>query len=605
MTRSNRQKRTVLLWMLGLVFLGAGVSSAAQPAAGDPLQFVPAESLFCIKINNLNATLGQVDQFLTGISPFGLSMLVQSQFAQVLGSPEPNAVNMSGSFAVFGPLPGGDSPNPGRVGILVPVSDYQKFAKSNPNVTPPDAQGISSIGPEGQQMLAAANVGGYALVTAAANRQALVEVKTWIPQGATSLAQRLGAEEAKRAQGSPVWVYANIQTVQKMFGPMIQAGIQKVQEGFKQMQGQPMMGQAGAMAETLPTLLNRLLQETQSVSLSLNPQPNALHAGFAMNTVAGTEMAKFFTGTPAAPDKTFLRYLDNGAAMNIVTAIDPASLNRLNNFYFDLMAKMAGKDPSSEEVLKLKKLATDATNSLGGSLAASLTINAKSKPPFELKYVAAIKDPQTFYRVLEEWPKVLNSGLIADLNKESGIKFGFELKRKAETYKDVPIDTIKITMEPTDPNSQASQTITAMYGQGMNAQLAIVNNLLVYGIAQDPAPIVRKLIDQVKAGNAAQAAPSEVQSAMQMIPGAEKSECFMTLNLLRMMQMATAMMPLPAAQQPVKSQSSLAFAGSANNGRLSVEIGIPKQHLIEIMSFGMQMGIQKQQQQPQGQQGQM
>ena len=104
--------------------------------------------------------------------------------------------------------------------------------------------------------------------------------------------------------------------------------------------------------------------------------------------------------------------------------------------------------------------------------------------------------------------------------------------------------------------------ITAMYGQGMNGQLAIVNNLLVYGIAQDPAPIVRKLIDQVKAGNAAQAAPSEVQSAMQMIPGAEKSECFMTLNLLRMMQMVTAMMPMPIAQQPVKSQSSLAFAGT-------------------------------------------
>ena len=121
-----------------------------------------------------------MDQFLTGIFPVSLSTPVQSQFARILGSPDPNSINMSGNFAVFGPLPGGDAPNPGRIGILVPVSDYQKFLKSNPNVTPPDAQGISGIGPEGQPMLIAANVAGYALVTGTANRQALAEMKTWI-----------------------------------------------------------------------------------------------------------------------------------------------------------------------------------------------------------------------------------------------------------------------------------------------------------------------------------------------------------------------------------------------------------------------------------------
>ena len=83
-------------------------------------------------------------------------------------------------------------------------------------------------------MLVAANVGSYALVTTAANRQALTEMKNLdLRQAATSLAQSLSADEAKRAQGSPVWVYANIQTVQKMFGPMIQAKIQEVQEGHR------------------------------------------------------------------------------------------------------------------------------------------------------------------------------------------------------------------------------------------------------------------------------------------------------------------------------------------------------------------------------------
>ncbi len=592
MTRANRRKHTILLSMIGLMFLGAGVTGAAQPAAGDPLQFVPAESLFCVRINNLNTTLAQMDQFLTGISPFSLSMVVQSRFAQLLGSPEPNAVNLSGSFAVFGPLPGGETPNPGRIGILVPVTDYQKFVKSNPNITGPDTQGISGIGPDGQQMLVAANAGGYALVTGAENRQALVEMKNWIPRGATSLGQRLGSEEARRAQGSPVWAYANMQTVNKMFGPAIQAKIQQTRESFKQMQAQPGMDQASAMADMFPAMLNTLLQETQSVSVSLNPQANALRAGFAMATVPDTEMARLFTGPSAAPDKAYLRYLENGAAMNIITSVDPASWTRLNNLYFDMMARIAGKDPSSEDVRTWKKLAADATNSLGGSLAVSFTANTKTKPPFEVKYVVGVKDPQAFYRVLDEMPKMLSSGFMAELNKAAGIKFGFELKRKAETYKDVPIDVIRYSFEPTDPNSQSGQMITAMYGPGMNGQLAIVNNTLVYAIAQDPAPLVHKLIDQVKAGNAAQAVPGEIQSAMQLIPGAEKSECFAAFNVLRLMQMITAIMPVPVRQQPAQSQSNVAVAGAANNGRLSVDIAIPKQHLIEVMGFGMQMGQQ-------------
>ncbi len=203
MMQLKRTQNRVLLCALGLAMLAGDVLGAAQPAASDPLQLVPAESLFCVRINKLNMTMGQMDQFLTGLAPFGVSMLVQSQIAQLLGSPDPNGVIMSGDFALFGPLPGGDAPDPSRIGILVPVSDYQKFAKGNPNVTAPDAGGLSLIGPEGEQMLVAAGVGSYALVTTAGNRQALTEVKTWIPRGATSLAQRLAADEVKRAQSSP------------------------------------------------------------------------------------------------------------------------------------------------------------------------------------------------------------------------------------------------------------------------------------------------------------------------------------------------------------------------------------------------------------------
>jgi len=604
MARLSQAKNAFLLWTLVLAFcaVGFGAAGGTGPASGDPLSVIPADSLFCLRINKLGTTLGQVDQFLTGVSPvpMNVSLLAPMQLGKLLGSAEPKGINMAGDFAIFGLLPGGEAPNPSRIGVLVPVSDYDQFTKGNPNVTPPDAQGISRIGEGEQKMFAAVKAGSYALVTAASNQQALTEMKNWISgTGTTPLSQRLSPEELKRSSSSPVWAYANVQTASKMFGPMIQAKLQEARKGMEeaQKQGQPMPGQMGAMMDMYAGMLNVLMQGTQSVSLSLDPTATAIRAGFVAGAVPNSEMAKVFQGDSAAPDRKFLQYLENGAIMNLLVAINPASWNRLNNFYIDLLAKFAGKDPASDEVRNLKKLTTDATNSLTGTLAASFSMDLNAKPPFKLQEVVGIKDPQAFYRVLDETPKMLESGLVADLMKNLGMKFKFELKRKAETYKDVPIDAIKLGMEMTDPNSPEGKMMTALYGQGMEGRFAIVNNLLIYTVAQDPGPLVRKLIDQVK-GGAAQAVPSEVQAAMQLIPGSEKAGFFATYNYLRVLQMVTAIMPLPIPRTAVQSQSNIAIAGRAAGGNLSIDLALPKQHLVEIMTVFMQMQQKMQEQQP-------
>ncbi|MHC4528267.1 MAG: hypothetical protein ACYS29_10350, partial [Planctomycetota bacterium] len=78
--------------------LGAGRLTAAEL-----LDTVPADSLFCVRVNNFDYTLNQLDQFLAGVSPMpmGLSMLARAQMAQLLGNPELTGVNMGGSFALF------------------------------------------------------------------------------------------------------------------------------------------------------------------------------------------------------------------------------------------------------------------------------------------------------------------------------------------------------------------------------------------------------------------------------------------------------------------------------------------------------------------------
>jgi hypothetical protein len=592
MKRSSHGNRAFLSGALWVVLLTAGMGSAAQSASPDPLQLVPAESLFCVRINKLSDTLAQLDQFLTGVSPIGTSMMVTGQMSMLLGSEQPNGIDMAGSFIAFGPLPGGEGLDPTRIGVLVPISDYQKFTTGNANITKPDAQGISLIGAEGQQDIAAVRAGAFALVTTAGNKQALVEMKNWMPRGTTSLAQRLGADELKRAQGSPAWAYANIQTASKMFGPMIQAKIQEIKEMSKQMQGQggpPMMGQMDGIMDTYASLLDTLMQEAQSVSLTLTPSPTALNAGFALATVPDTELAKTLKGGTASPDRSFARYLKNGAIASFITSVDTASWNRLNNMGMEMFAKMLGKSTTDPQILQLQKLATDGTNAMGGTLAGSFSVDAASKPPFAVRYVVGLKDPQAFYRVLEESTKLFSTGALADFYKEMGLKMNFEVQRKAETYKDVAIDALKMSFTVTDPNSQQAQIVAAMYGQGMDGRIAVVNNLLVYAIGGNPTTGIREMIDQVKASGATTQTPTEVDAATKLIPGAEKADFFTTVNILRVFQMATTMMPMPIQAPAVQSQSNIAIAGNADGGKLSIELALPKQHLMEIMTTIMKM----------------
>ena len=85
-------------------------------------------------------------------------------------------------------------------------------------------------------MFVATDMPGYALVTPSNNRQALIETKKLIAgPGATALAKRLSPDELKRAQDSPVWAYANIQTLSKMYGPTIQAKLQEAKKMMEQM----------------------------------------------------------------------------------------------------------------------------------------------------------------------------------------------------------------------------------------------------------------------------------------------------------------------------------------------------------------------------------
>jgi hypothetical protein len=112
-----------------------------KPVGDKLLEMVPAESLFCVRINSFDHTLSQIDQFLSGAAPIPVmtSMLVRMQLAQLLGSPELKGLNTTGSFVIFAVAPSGEVPaaDPASdtfVAILAPVTDYTQFVSGNSNI---------------------------------------------------------------------------------------------------------------------------------------------------------------------------------------------------------------------------------------------------------------------------------------------------------------------------------------------------------------------------------------------------------------------------------------------------------------------------------------
>jgi hypothetical protein len=584
--------------LFALAMAGLAVPHPAA-AAGDPMDMVPANSLFCVRINGLDNALGQVDLFLAGLAPMQISMLAKMQLGQVLGNPQLAGVDTAGSIAIFGPLPG--SPDPTRIGVLIPTTSYQQFVSGNPGVTEPDPNGVSTIGPPGSPMMAVTQVGDFALASPAGTALALAPAKQTLAAASAGLAASLDAAEKQQATSAPVWAYANLQMAGQMFGPVVQA---KIQEAKQAMQAMPAQGQAAAgVMDMYASLFDTLMKEARFASLALQPSGTKVGVAFTLAATPGTGMAEMLQGGAAADISKLVGYMSDGAAVNFAGSMEGPFWKKFGQAYANILPKMLGATGADPEGMsQLKQMILDTGDAYSGSFAGSLTIDAQTKPPMAVTYVIGLKDAQKFQELMDKVTAIMNEGPIADFYQKMGMKMTFEVKRNAETYKGTAIDTMKFNVEATGTGSMQAQMMDQMYGDGLNFNMAAVNNQLVVAAAQEPGAAVKKLIDQVKAGGPAQT-PAEVQAAMGLIPGADKADFFATFNILRLMQMVMAASPMPMPPMQINSQSNAAMMGSVGNGKMTIQLAVPKQHVQEIMGTIMQLQMQQQQmQQPPTQQ---
>ena len=567
------------------------------------LKLLPAESLFCLKVNNFDSALGMIDQYIAGISPIpvGLSMVARMQLAGIVGDPALNNINTQGNFAIFGVgLPHPTGKKNMVIAALLPITDYEKLLAENPNYTPPDANGISivkvggSMAPNKTKL--ATRVGNYILISLTANYNDLVALAKLTVQ-APGLDTSLDSDETAVATTKPIWAYGNIQQVSKVLGPVLVQGLEQMKTQIEKMNE---AGQAGPPATVMNFyfgMLDVILEEIKFFSIAITPQADVLNMKISMAAVPETLMAKMFSTTiPDSTENKLLGYLQNDAIFNIAIRKNTAFWEECSLSQFDIMSFFSEEALDYETVAKLEKTISELIAVAGSSGVVSVKLNDQpDQMPIAVRYIYEVKDPNRWDAAIED---------VADIwNKTSkslammGIESKYEIEWAVDTYKDVSIDAAMCTMKATDPNTDYGSMLDQIYKGGMNYKFAEIDGVWFSVLGSDTDAEIRKLIDIVKAGGPTEIT-AEFKTAMESMTEPDNADFAGTINMVRYMSMAgkmaqaTELTPSGGFIMPninVPSNSNMAFTGKVGNNKIIFQAALPKTHLLEIKTAGQRI----------------
>jgi len=598
MINSKGFRNAVIAAMCAQLFTVGNVWATSSRKAGVNrlLQTVPAGSLFCVRINNLDGTLDAADLYLKGIAPesFDAKEVVRSGLARFLGDKELKGVNTKGSFAIFGVNVPGESPKAGFmsdmfIGALIPVRNYDKFISGNPNCSEPDDKGISTITVDGRERALVTRVRRFALLAPRKARDKLIRARKLMRAKKAGLVKAFDKNEIELAKTESVWLYVNVRQGSKLVGPLLFAQLEQAKTMLKKMNesGQAPIGDPAAIVGFYAGVFEMLMNGTDHIMIGLSPKSDVCNMTFGMKAVPDTEMAEMFAAPSGGDFRNLLPYLDDGAIMNLSCNINRRTLKTVYPKLIDLMGKITADGVSQADLEKLKKLTIKGIDAMGDSLAFSFVAGGEDSMLFSAKYVIKLSDKKAFEQVVEEQLQMMNEGALAKLYKSFGMEMDVKVKRGVGTYKGIRIDSAKVAFKMGEEDSPQSRMIEEMFGDGLDYRWALVDDYCVYSIGGDSDKTIREIIDQLRAP-ALKEIGSEMKAAMDTIPDSGQVDLVGTLNYVRMLNMVSAFMPMPdGADFPkidVPTKSNIAFAGRSADGRMTFRMALPKQHLMEIKS---------------------
>ncbi len=598
---SSKSLRNAVVAALAVLLLAGGTWAvrSAKPGAAGIFGSIPAKSMFCVRVNNLDGTLTAVNEYLKGVAPesFDAEAAVVGKLGKMLGDEKLRGVNRKQNCAIFAVSVPGEQPGPGPmgnifIGALLPVRDYDKFISQNPNCSRPDDDGISTVTVDGKPRALVMNLRRFALFCPPSAREKLTAVKEMMGKRKQSLAAALDDDEKKQAASAPVWAYVNVKEAEQLIRPMFTGRLEMMKAQLQKMKenklGPPMMVDPSGVFNFYSGIFKMVMDGTDHVTIALTPSPQVCNVAFGLKPIPGTEMAAIVGRPVSGGFGNTLGYLDDGAMMNLGCKVDRESLKAGYIKLIDLVGQMAPEAMTAADLEKIKKLTTDVVDAMGDSLALSISFGSEGSPAFSAKYIIKVKDQQNFEQVINEQLKMMQEGTFAKLYKGFGLEMDFKVERESAAYKGVKIDSAKLAFKVGDEKSPQSEIIKKIYGDALDYRWAFGEGYCVYSIGAGADQTIRELIDQVKAGGPKEVG-SEMKAALAAIPGSEQADAVGTLNYVRMLNIGTSVMPLPEdANRPklqVTTKSNIAFAGRTTaDGKLDVQMALPKEHLQEIKS---------------------
>ncbi len=559
------------------------------------LRLLPAETLFCVRVNNFDNTFSMADEFLVGISPMpgGMSMMARMQLAKMLGDAALSGIETTGNFAIIGlALPEEEEVKPAErlfTGFVFPVISYNAFVTGNANCGEADANGVSTITNPAAGKMLAAQMGDYALVANAGNYQKLVDARFLLASRSSSLQSCLDIQEAEKAATQPIWAYANIQLVSELFGPTVVGWFEEMQKQLEKQGGENAFGNPAAAIKMYLGAAAILMDEINYVTMNINAGAEFCSTEMCIAPLGDTLMSRAFAGSEQV-ENPLLGYLRDGAVLNLAMQMNTPFWEEWNLTGFDLISFMSDEQLPEDTIIEIQGLVSDMIDSAAGPAVVTFGIDDSNAPPFEYRQVVQVEDAGKWraanYALMGIGDS--NVSVLTDIYKTSlGIEMTYDINPAFDTYRDVPIDAVKLMVSPIDPNSDYPEEFVQIWGEGFNYRWATVDDLSLCASGGEEDAGIRELIDLAKAGGPDKLA-AEMQAALKILNEAETADLVGTINSLRYMRMAGALMP---GSNPAKfafsnisttTTSNIAFAARMNGGKMILEVALPKVHLQEL-----------------------
>ncbi len=610
-----KTQKIMLTLLMALITLSP--ICAAKTTAEDTLSTVPQEALLALQINNLDQSMGMLDQYLTGIAPISTGMMLKMQLGSMLGDPMLNGIDTSSSFTLFicptpQNAPTSDMNPPSFedmvIVIAAPLTDYNQFVEAEANRMAPDADGIAET-KDGQTLIMPRVNENIALLAQSHHRTQLLALAENLRQN--PLMNQLDKDQKNMALSKPMWLYLNIDKANMMFRPFIDMGFQQMQaEMTKAEQEMPQFEKIMEFYRLYFSVIRAALDQTQYISLAIEPSPAMLSINETFAAKPGTTLADMMI-----PDKSkskgfrYASMLNTPQAVNFLMKYNQPQMQKMADKAFDLFGPLM-----DQQILEnVKKLNDEYMKIPMYEIAGSFSF-VQAAPMVQLREFIACKDPQ---KARTLWADMADS--IGKMYQSFGLPMNTSYEKAAASYNGIEIDHWKFDFdysqftegmqqmageEMSEEEKQQMQEaqdmmMEKMYGpDGLQYQLAFLDEDIIFTIDTDP-DAMPTIIDQLQNNTAKP--HRDITQAMELLPNAEKADTVMTINYLRLMSQifsaAKNFMPeVPGnpfmdmfADLDMESKSAIYAAATTYKGKVVADVILPKDHLFEIANAVMQI----------------